>query len=86
MQLAVIDSNSSAMLSTFAAARPSFDFGFEAAAAYGRIRAELETTGNLIGPNDMLIAAHAVALDVVLVTDNVREMSRVRGLVVLSWR
>jgi tRNA(fMet)-specific endonuclease VapC len=64
----------------------SVDFGFEAAAAYGRIRAELEATGSLIGPNDMLIAAHAVALDVVLVTDNVREMSRVRDLVVVNWR
>ncbi len=52
---------------------------------YGELRADLERRGKLIGPNDMLIAAHALALDCVLVTDNVREFSRVKPLRVENW-
>src|SRR5205809_596105 len=47
---------------------------------YGQLRADLERRGQLIGANDMLIAAHALALDAVLVTDNTGEFSRVSGL------
>jgi len=65
---------------------PTVDFDVEAAAAYGRIRARLEAAGTPIGPNDMLIAAQAIALGLVLVTDNVREFRRVKGLVVQNWR
>jgi len=54
-------------------------------AEYGGIRAELEAAGQPIGPNDLLIAAHAYALDAVLVTANVREFSRVRALKVENW-
>jgi len=54
-------------------------------AAYAVLRAELERKGQLIGPNDMLIAAHALALDAILVTDNVREFKRVKGLRVENW-
>lgn len=54
-------------------------------AEYGRIRAELEVAGQPIGPNDLLIAAHALALGAVLATANVAEFSRVRGLVVENW-
>lgn len=59
----------------------------DAAAArhYGSLRAELESTGKVIGPNDMLIAAHALALGSVLVTDNVREFSRIDGLQAENW-
>src|ERR1051326_2346115 len=46
---------------------------------YAEIRADLERRGKLIGPNDLMIAAHALALDRVLVTDNVREFTRVKG-------
>lgn len=53
--------------------------------AYGDIRARLEALGTPIGNNDMLIAAHALALDCTLVTDNVREFSRVDGLGVENW-
>jgi tRNA(fMet)-specific endonuclease VapC len=56
-----------------------------AAGHYGLLRAELEAQGRLIGPNDMLIAAHALALGCVLVTDNVREFERVGGLRVENW-
>jgi tRNA(fMet)-specific endonuclease VapC len=62
------------------------DFDLEAASAYGRLRSKLEASGGSIGPNDMLIAAHALSLGVVLVTDNEREMSRVAGLIVVNWR
>jgi tRNA(fMet)-specific endonuclease VapC len=61
------------------------DFDANAAKAYGRIRAELESAGTPIGPHDMLIAAHAVSLGTVLVTRNVREFSRVSGLEVQRW-
>ena len=52
---------------------------------YADIRAKLETAGNPIGPNDLLIAAHALALGLTLVTHNRAEFSRVPGLVVVDW-
>ena len=54
-------------------------------ARYGAIRADLEATGQPIGMNDLLIAAHAQALGLTLVTDNVREFNRVQGLNVENW-
>lgn len=54
-------------------------------AEYGGIRAELEAAGKTIGPNDLLIAAHAYAAGAILVTDNTGEFSRVRGLRVENW-
>lgn len=52
---------------------------------YGRLRAILETAGTPIGANDLLIAAHALATDCILVTDNEREFSRVEGLTIENW-
>lgn len=52
---------------------------------YGRIRTQLEKTGTPIGANDLLIAAHALAIDAILVTDNMREFRRVKGLEVENW-
>lgn len=52
---------------------------------YGQLRSVLESRGTSIGPNDLLIAAHALAQDLTLVTDNVREFSRVDGLHVENW-
>lgn len=52
---------------------------------YARVRAELEKLGIPIGANDLWIAAQALSLGVVLVTDNVREFGRVKGLVVENW-
>lgn len=49
------------------------------------IKKELESLGTPIGHNDTLIAGHAVAIDAVLVTDNVREFSRVSGLKYENW-
>ena len=65
---------------------PSRDFDTAAAATYGKVRAALEKKGQPIGPNDMLIAAHALSLGLVLVTDNVGELKRVRGLKLENWR
>jgi len=56
-----------------------------AANAYGTIRAELERKGQLIGNNDLWIAAHAKAAGLTLVTNNEREFRRVRGLRVENW-
>ena len=61
-------------------------FDGAAAACYGKVRTDLERRGRPIGPNDMLIAAHALALGLVLVTDNVREFGRVNGLDLEDWR
>ena len=52
---------------------------------YAQIRATLETVGTPIGPNDLLIAAHARSLDLILVSANVGEFSRVPGLAVENW-
>ena len=52
---------------------------------YGRLRADLEAAGQPIGMNDLLIAAHAKALGLTLVTDNTREFSRIRGLKLENW-
>jgi len=56
-----------------------------AATCYGEVRALLERKGTPIGSLDTLIAAHARALDVVLVTHNTREFSRVVGLRIDDW-
>ena len=52
---------------------------------YGELRAKLEAAGTPISGNDLLIAAHALALDCSLVTANEREFSRVTGLRVENW-
>jgi tRNA(fMet)-specific endonuclease VapC len=53
--------------------------------AYATVRADLERRGQIIGQNDLLIAAHALALNAILVTDNVREFKRVKGLKIENW-
>jgi tRNA(fMet)-specific endonuclease VapC len=52
---------------------------------YARIRHDLEKKGVPIGPNDLLIAAHACAVDATLVTANAKEFKRVSGLKVENW-
>jgi tRNA(fMet)-specific endonuclease VapC len=52
---------------------------------YGRIRYELETTGQTIGSMDLLIAAHALALEATLVTNNETHFGRVSGLKAVNW-
>ncbi|MBP3812846.1 MAG: type II toxin-antitoxin system VapC family toxin [Acidaminococcaceae bacterium] len=60
-------------------------FGPEAAQAYGEIRHTLQSQGQLIGANDLLIAAHAKTAGLILVTHNTREFSRVEGLKIEDW-
>ena len=61
--------------------------GFDQATAwsYGRLRGQLEAKGTPIGSMDMLIAAHALSLEVRLVSNNVREFQRVPGLRLENW-
>jgi tRNA(fMet)-specific endonuclease VapC len=60
-------------------------FDFDAAKSYGAIRAHLEGRGEPIGALDTLIAAQALSLGVVLVTNNTGEFSRIPGLIVEDW-
>ena len=52
---------------------------------YGDTRSKLEQRGQIIGPNDLWIAAHAIAADLTLVTNNQREFSRVPNLRLETW-
>ena len=61
------------------------DLSAQAAADYGLVRADLERRGQLIGPNDLWIAAHARSAGLTLVTNNEREFRRVPGLAVENW-
>ena len=56
-----------------------------AADAYGQIRAELEQEGKLIGSEDLFIAAHAVSMKSILVTNNIKEFARVPNLMIENW-
>ena len=60
-------------------------FDQQAAVAYGDVRSSLEKRGEVIGPHDLLIAAHALSLDRILVTNNEKEFKRVEGLKVDNW-
>jgi tRNA(fMet)-specific endonuclease VapC len=64
---------------------PVLPFAADADKQYGKLRAELERQGQVIGANDMLIAAHALAIGAVLVTDNVKELERISSLTVENW-
>jgi len=61
------------------------DWPFEAGKIYGRIRADLKGKGTPIGAMDLLIAAHALFLDAVLVTGNKRKFQRVSDLKLENW-
>jgi tRNA(fMet)-specific endonuclease VapC len=61
------------------------EFDQAAATVYGEIRSDLESRGLVIGAMDMLIAAHALSLSVTLVSNNVREFSRIDNLSLENW-
>ncbi len=61
------------------------DFNVDAADCYGKIRADLEKKGTPIGPLDMMIAGHAQSLGYTVVTNNVKEFSRVSNLKIDNW-
>ncbi len=60
-------------------------FDSHAAMVYGKIRSQLEKQGTPIGPLDTLLAAHALSLNAVMVTNNIKEFERVDGLAVENW-
>jgi tRNA(fMet)-specific endonuclease VapC len=61
------------------------NFDSDAACAFGKIRFDLERKGKLIGQLDMLIAAHALSKECILVTNNVREFARIPDLKIENW-
>ena len=61
------------------------EFNSDDSIAYGHVRAKLERAGKPIGPLDTLIGAHAVSRRLTLVTNNVREFSRIAGLSIENW-
>jgi len=60
-------------------------FDERATQTYGRIRAELQSQGVVIGSMDMLIASQAISFGLILVTNNARELSRIPELVLENW-
>jgi tRNA(fMet)-specific endonuclease VapC len=75
-----------ARLEMFLSLFPVVDLDLAAALHYAEIRSDLEAAGTPIGPLDLLIAAQARSLGATLVTANVSEFKRVKGLKVLGWK
>jgi tRNA(fMet)-specific endonuclease VapC len=74
-----------AALENFVARLEVLPFGNKAAAHYGQLRAELERAGTPCGPHDMQIGGHARSEGLIVVTNNMREFSRMPGLRAENW-
>lgn len=74
-----------AALASFVASLEILPYEDQAAQQYGRLRADLQKKGRPIGPLDLLIAAHALSMGCVLVTNNTREFERVAYLQLEDW-
>jgi tRNA(fMet)-specific endonuclease VapC len=72
-------------LEELATLTPVLPLPLDAAYVYGEIRADLETKGEVIGNNDLWIAAHARVAGLTLVTNNEKEFRRVAGLKIENW-
>ena len=72
-------------LAELAGLMPVMPLPAQAGEVYGTIRAALEAKGEMIGNNDLWIAAHAKASGLTLVTNNEREFRRVQGLTIQNW-
>lgn len=72
-------------LSAFLSYVEVLDFPDAAASFYAKIRADLKKRGAMIGANDLLIAAHAASLGLILVTNNTREFRRIPHLAIENW-
>ena len=72
-------------LSKFIAIYDVISFDEKSAEIYGEIRKKLESIGNIIGGNDLLIASTVLANDGILVTHNTKEFNRVENLIVEDW-
>jgi len=72
-------------LTQFIAPLEILSYGGEAAQYYGELRAHLEKQGTPIGSLDMLIAAHALSIDCILITNNEKEFIRIPNLKIDNW-
>lgn len=63
----------------------TYEFNEKAGTIFGEIKASLEKKGKVIGPYDMLIAAHAMSLNATLITNNEAEFRRIENLKVENW-
>ena len=77
--------SNSERLKEFLAPFKLIPYDLAAAQTYGSIRAELEKTGDLIGREDLLIAAHALSANLTLVTNNEKEFNRIPNLKLENW-
>lgn len=73
------------IVESFIARLQVLPFADKAASHYGQLRAELERSGRVIGPYDMMIGAHARSEGLVLVSNNLREFERIPGLMLENW-
>jgi len=69
----------------FASAFDIIDFNDKDAEVFGLIRSNLERNGNIIGPYDMQIAAQAITRDLILVTNNIKEFTRISDMKLENW-
>ena len=74
------------LLDTLAQEVRCVDVSVNTAKMYGDVRTSLEQRGKPLGAHDMLIAAHALSLSLILVTDNEREFKQVKSLAIENWR
>ena len=72
-------------LTSFLSPLEILPFSHNAAVIFGQIRATLETKGQIIGAYDLLIAAHALSENLILVTNNTNEFSRIPSLLIENW-
>lgn len=75
----------SKLVDTFIGNFTIHDFDVSAASEYATIRSSLEKQGQIIGSNDLFIAAHAKALNAILVTNNLKEFQRIDALQLENW-
>lgn len=73
------------LLQRLVALLPVLPLPQQAGETYGVVRADLERRGEIIGNNDLWIAAHALAGDLILATNNRREFARIHGLQLANW-
>lgn len=73
------------LLDNFFSSFDSVIFDDNASLVYGRVKSELESKGNIIGPNDLLIASIAISNDLILVINNTKEFSRIKELSIVDW-
>jgi tRNA(fMet)-specific endonuclease VapC len=78
------DKNRTALVH-FASAFDIIEFNDKDAELFGLIRANLERTGQIIGPYDLQIAAQAISRDLILVTNNTKEFIRINDLKLENW-